>query len=119
MAIVPCPECGNKMSSRAALCSRCGYTSGEVTEEQLEVMQLRRLRDKIYHLSMISYSIMAVFLAGFGWFWWSTGGFQHRPSAGPFIVMGLAGIAYFVIRALLFQNQRKRKILRKKVRSRQ
>ena len=106
------------MSSNAALCNRCGYTSGVATEEQLEVLRLRRLRDKIYHLSMASYSVMAIFLAGFGWFWWGSGGFQHRPSAGPFILMGLAGIAYFSLRALLFHNRRKRKILMKKVRDR-
>ena len=46
MAIINCPECGKKMSSRAVICLSCGFSSGEVTREQLDVIQLRRLREK-------------------------------------------------------------------------
>ena len=116
MAIIPCPECRKKMSSRAAICPSCGYTTGEVTEEQLEVMRVRRLRDKIYHLSMISYLVMAIFIGGFGWYWWSSGGFQKLSSIGPFILMGLAGMAYFVLRMMLFQRRRQQRALLKKKR---
>jgi hypothetical protein len=114
MAIIACSECGRKISSHAPICSHCGMEIGDVTEGQLEIFRERKLRDKLYHLNMISYSVIAVFVAAFGWFWWDSGVFEHRPSAGPFILMGLAGIAYLVVRGFLFRNRRRQKALRQK-----
>jgi len=102
------------MSSKAVMCPKCGFTAGEVTAEQLDIFRARRLRDRIYHLSMISYAVMTVFVGGFGWYWWDSAGFQNRSSAGPFILMGLSAVAYLAVRALLFRNRQKHKELRKK-----
>ena len=109
MAIVSCPECRKKMSSKASICPNCGYQAGEVSEEQLEVFRARRLRDRIYHLNMVSYAIITAFVGGFGWYWWSTGGFQQPSARGPFILMGLAAVAYVVVRALLFSSRHKQR----------
>ena len=114
MAIIACPECGKKISSHSPICSHCGFHTGEVSQEQLEEFQSRRLRDKIYHLNMVSYAFITVFLAAFGWYWWDSGGFEHRSSAAPFILMGIASVAYLLIRVLLFRNRQKQRILRKK-----
>lgn len=109
MAIIACPECGKKISSRAALCSHCGFQLGEVTEQDLEVFRMRKLRDRIYRLNMISYAVITVFLAGFGWYWWDTRGFVQAASTGPFIVMGVAAIGYLAVRILLFRARQQRK----------
>jgi len=90
------------------MCPSCGFTTGEMSEEQLEVFRLRRLRDKLYHLNMISYSVITAFVGG-------SGGFQYLASPGPFILMGLAAVAYLVVRAMLFRNRQKQKTLRKKI----
>lgn len=86
---------------------------GEISAEQLDTFRLRKLRDKIYHLNMISYAVITVFVAAFAWYWKDTGGFQHQSSTGPFILMGLAAVAYILVRALLFRNRRKKKELRR------
>jgi len=96
------------------MCPKCGFTTGEATAEQLDVFRARRLRDKIYHLNMVSYAVMTMFVGGFGWYWWDSAGFRNRSSAGPFILMGLAAVAYLAVRALLFRNRQKHKELRKK-----
>ncbi len=114
MAIMACPECGKKMSSRAIICLNCGFASGEMTKEQLDVMRKRRLREEIYRLSMISYAVMTVFVAGFGWFWWESESFQHMSSQGPLILMACAAVAYLVVRVLLFRHRQKKKALQKK-----
>jgi hypothetical protein len=88
---------------------------GEVTEQDIEVFKARRLRDRIYRLNMISYLVITVFVAAFGWYWWDSRGFVERPSAGPFILMGLAALAYLVVRAFLFQNRRIQKELRRRL----
>ncbi len=114
MAIIACSECGKKISSHAPICSHCGLEIGDVSEEQLEVFRERKMRDRLYHLNMISYSVITVFVGAFGWFWWETEGFEHRPSAGPFILMGIAAVAYLSLRVLQFRNRRLQKAIRQK-----
>jgi hypothetical protein len=113
MPIIPCPQCNRKMSSNASFCSRCGYTEGEVSEETRNVIQSRRLRDRVYHLSMVSYAVISVFVGGFGWFLWATNGFENKPSSGPFILMGISALGYMVVRVLLLRTRQKQKALRK------
>lgn len=114
MSIIACPECGKDISSRAAICSHCGFQLGEATEQDLAVFRARRLRDRIYHLNMISYGVMTLFLGGFGWYWAESDGFARPPTAGPLALMGVAAAAYVVVRTLLFRNRQLRKAMREK-----
>ena len=115
MALIACPECGKKISSRAALCSYCGFQTGEVTEEDLEVFRARKLRDQIYRLNMYSYAVITVFVGAFGWYWWDSGGFARPPTAGPLVAMGLAALAYVAVRALLFRRRHEQKQMRRRL----
>jgi hypothetical protein len=63
---------------------------------------------------MISYAVITAFVVAFGWYWRDSGGFEHQSSAGPFILMGLAAVAYLFIRGLLFSSRRRQKILQRK-----
>jgi len=114
MAIIACPDCGKKISSRSVICSFCGFQLGEVTEQDLELYRARRLRDQIYRLNMISYLVITVFVAGFGWYWWDSRGFLQPPSNGPLLLMGATALAYIVVRALLFKNRRLQRAMRRK-----
>ncbi len=53
-----------------------------------------------------------VFLVGFGWYWLDSAGFSRMASAGPFVLMGIAGLAYLVVRGLLFKARQERKQMR-------
>lgn len=114
MSIISCPECNKQISSRAVLCNYCGFELGEVTEQDLEIFRARKLRDRIYRLNMMSYAVITVFIAGFAWYWWDSRGFTQWSSAGPFVLMGLAAVAYLVVRALLFGARRQKKAMRAK-----
>lgn len=111
MSIIPCPQCSRKVSSRAALCPHCGFQLGEASEEDYEVYRARRLRDRIYRLNMISYAVITLFIAGFGWYWWASRGFTATTGAGPFVLMGVAALAYLVVRAFLFSARRQRRLM--------
>ena len=88
MSIIACPECNKNISSKAVICQNCGFQLGEVTEEDLAIYRARKLRDRIYRLNMISYLVITVFVAAFGWYWWDSRGFSEPSSLGPFILMG-------------------------------
>jgi hypothetical protein len=113
VSIIACPECGKDISSRAVICSHCGFQLGAATEQDLAVFQARRLRDRIYHLNMISYGVITLFLGSFGWYWVESSGFTRPPTAGPLVLMGVAAAAYVVVRALLFRNRQLRKAMRR------
>jgi len=102
------------MSSRAVICSHCGFQPGKATEEDLAVYRARRLRDRIYHLNMISYGVMTLFLGGFGWYWWDSAGFTQPPTAVPLTLTWLTGAAYLVVRVMLFRSRQLRKAMRQK-----
>ncbi len=112
MSIIFCQACGKKVSDKAALCRHCGFQRGEVSEEQMAIFKQRKARDSIYRLNMTTYAVITVFVAGFGWYWWQTDGYQQPASSGPFIVMAASAVAYLVVRAFLFQAKRKLKLLR-------
>jgi len=113
MSLIACPNCGKKISSHAAICSWCGFQLGEVTEQDLAVFRARKLRDQRYRLNMLSYLAITIFVGGFGWYWWDSAGFQHPPSMGPLILMGLGAVAYVVVRVFLFQNRRLQRAMRR------
>jgi hypothetical protein len=106
MAIIDCPSCNRKISNVTAICPYCGFRHGKVNEEQLRELKRRKLRDHVYHLNMISFTVIAMFLVAFGWYWWDTAGFQQPSSSGPVILLALGTFAYLVIRILLYRARR-------------
>ena len=114
MSIISCPQCAKKVSSRAALCPHCGFQLGEASEEDYEIYRARSLRDRIYRLNMMSYAAITAFIAGFGWYWWASRGFTQATGAGPFVLMGVAAVAYLVVRGFLFRARQQRRKLRQR-----
>ena len=106
MSIVSCPQCGNKISSLAKICLHCSARRVDSSDEQSPVFRQRQAREKVYRLKMTTYAVLTVLLAAFAWYWWESSGFAQRSSAGPFIVMGVSGLAYLIVRVLLYQAQR-------------
>jgi len=103
MAIISCPGCDNRISSQTMLCPHCGFQRGEASEEELREFRRRKLRDRIYHLKMASYGVLTLLLGAFAWYLVETSGFQHRSSAGPYLLFSVGAVAYLVIRGYLFK----------------
>ncbi len=113
MSIIACPGCSKRISSLTSICPHCGLARGEVNEEDLLVYQMRQTREKIYRLNMISYAVITVFVAAFGWFWWSTGGFQHPSSTGPIFLVGPSAVGYLAMRVMPFMARSRLKQLKR------
>ena len=105
MAIANCPKCDKSISSRTMLCPYCGFQRGEVVERELKKFRRRKLRDRVYHLKMASYAALTLLVASFGWYLVDTSGFQHRASAGPYILFTIGAAIYIVIRVYLFKSR--------------
>lgn len=107
MAIVSCPFCGKKISSKAATCSHCGQALAEVTPEQLE----RTDRDRRLKLnqSINNHAMMALilFLGAFLYFYYK------MPEPGSleqnlnYTALALSAIWYIVskVRMIIFKRQ--------------
>ena len=105
MAIVDCPKCKSKISSRTALCPNCGFQRGEVAEDALKEFTRRKLRDRVYRLKMVSYAALTLLIASFGWYLTDTSGFQHRASIGPYVLCTIGAAIYLVIRIYLYKSK--------------
>jgi len=107
MAIVSCPFCGKKISSKAASCNFCGQGLAEVTPEQLE----RSDRDRRLQLnqSINTHAMMALilFLGSFLYFYYKMpepGSLEQRLT---YTVMALSALWYIVskVRMIIFKRQ--------------
>jgi hypothetical protein len=94
------------MSSKAPLCPNCGFERGETSDEQLQELARRRLRDRIYRLRMASYGAITLLLVAAGWYFYQNADLEMTPSAGPIALVAVGSVAYLVTRALLFTARR-------------
>ncbi len=106
MALINCPGCNERISDVTRMCPHCGVRRAELDETQLLEMRRRQLRDRVYHLKMTMYGVMSFFLIAFGWYWWESDDFQNPPTAGPLALLVLGGLAYLVLRFLLFRAKK-------------
>lgn len=107
MALIDCPSCSKRISSKAAVCSHCQCVLSELSEEKrLTMHQMSKLEQsqKLMTQSMIA---MLLFCGGFGFMFWgepSPESWQHTVATGAAVV----GFAWYIInRARLIFLKRK------------
>jgi hypothetical protein len=107
MAIVACPFCGKKVSSKAASCPHCGKGLSEVSPLQIE----RIARDKHLALgqSINNHAMISIllFLGSFVWLYFrmpEEGSWQSWLTYG---VMGLGAAGYVISKVRMVMYKRK------------
>ncbi|WP_371379292.1 hypothetical protein [Thalassotalea aquiviva] len=70
MALIECPNCTKKMSSKAAVCSHCNTVVADMTQEQRENQQRIHKIEQSQKLMTHSMIAMLLFCAGFGFMFW-------------------------------------------------
>ena len=104
--IVNCPECRKPMSSKAPACPNCGMERGELSDDQLNELTRRRLRDRVYRLKMSNYAAISVLLAAAGWYFYQSSNLDMMPTRGPLILVSIGAAADVLSRGLLFKAKR-------------
>lgn len=69
MAIIRCPSCSERMSSKAASCPKCHTPVGELTEEERDRLAIRRWKAQAYRARNLTYLAMSSVVVGMIWWW--------------------------------------------------
>ncbi len=106
MAIVSCPFCGKKISSKAASCQHCGQNLADVTPEQL----MRAARDQrlaksqsINNQAMIS---IIVFLGSVLFFYFKEPVPETWQGYLTYLCMGAGALGYLVSKVRMIMHKR-------------
>lgn len=107
MALINCPKCSKRISSKAAVCNHCQCVLTSLNEEQrVNMQQLTRLEasQKLMNQSMVA---MLLFCGGFGFMFWgepSPESWQYNIATGT-AVLGFAWYIVNRIRILMLKKK--------------
>lgn len=96
MALIDCPSCGKKISSKAQTCSHCGFAFGNASSEDLVRKQNLRKFQQIQSVQTQSMVAMLLFITGFAFMYWGgaqPGDTQHTVAIGCSVV----GFGWYII----------------------
>jgi hypothetical protein len=96
MAVINCPSCQKKISSKAKICSHCEIDLANMGSEQSKVMQTITLVQKHQKLMTHSFIAMLLFCGGFLFLFWQDalpGSWQYITSIASTIV----GFIFYLI----------------------
>lgn len=96
MALISCPSCQKRISSKAQSCNHCGFSLGNASQEDL--LRKERLNRFKKFQSLNNQSLLAVllFVAGFAYMYW--GGV--RPNETEYTIamsMSATGFIWYII----------------------
>lgn len=107
MAIINCPNCGKRVSDQAQACSHCDLPLGELSEHDLQRLEHRNWRKRMYRAQNISYLGMAALVAGGIW-WWAAAGARGMVPLPAAVLIAAGVITYAGGRGWLFWLKMKR-----------
>ncbi|WP_068546386.1 hypothetical protein [Thalassotalea crassostreae] len=107
MALINCPKCSTRISSKAAVCTNCQTVLADMNEEQRHNLQQMTKLEKSQKLLNHSMIAMFIFCGGIGSMYW---GDPAPDSLQSSLAMGTAVVGfvwYIVNRARIILLKRK------------
>jgi hypothetical protein len=102
MAIINCPNCSKRISDKSTFCAHCELPLGEMSEEDLHRLELRRWRRRVWHAKNVTYLAMTALVVGAIWWWLAEPeGWVLPPPVLPISLIALGGVAYLAGRVWL------------------
>lgn len=106
MAIVSCPFCGKKISSKASSCQHCGNSTTDLDPAALERVQRDKRIKKFQQINNLAMSAIVIFLGSFLVFYFR----QPDPDTWQlsllYVVMGIGGAGYVAAKAMMVWYKR-------------
>lgn len=103
MAIIPCPNCDQRMSSLAKSCPKCKKAVGELTEEDQHRLLRKRWRHQLDRAANLTYVALALLVGGVIWWWGAPPqGWFFPPPVGAVILLPLGLVTYGAGRGWIF-----------------
>ncbi|MDN3651520.1 hypothetical protein QWY77_01815 [Thalassotalea ponticola] len=96
MALIDCPSCNKRISSKAPVCQHCHTVLDGTSDEQRKSMQQMARIQKHQQLMTHSMLAMLLFCGGFGFMFWGDHqphSWQYTLSAGTTVV----GFVWYVV----------------------
>ena len=109
MAIIQCPACDRRVSSKVPVCPHCHEPLAELDENEGERLLVRRWRDRIYRARNFTYLAMALVVAGMIVWWLAEPQGLMLPIAtvpGVLLAVGVIGYVAAWARLLWLKLQR-------------
>ncbi len=103
MAIIHCPGCNRRISSMVNVCPHCELPLGEMSDEDVRKLEIRRWRKHVHRATNATYVSMAAVIIGVLWWWMSSPvAWQLPPPALTIVLIVFGGVGYIGGRAWLF-----------------
>ncbi|MCF6435707.1 MULTISPECIES: hypothetical protein [Pseudoalteromonas] len=108
MAIVQCPGCSKSISNKTKVCPHCQLQLGELTEEQIERLAIKKRISKQQKFMNHSFLALILFLGGFLYMYW------HQPEPDSLQMIAAQGaiavgcVWYLVNRVVLIYLKKKK-----------
>jgi len=109
MAVINCPSCSKKISSKATVCDHCQINLENIDEEKLANMKRIALINESQKMMTLSFIALLLFCGGFLFFYWQNaqiGTWEYVASVTSAIV---GFILYIFTRVKLILLKRKNK----------
>lgn len=111
MALVSCPKCGKKISSKYLQCPHCQFVLNEedLSDEDKDKLAYRARRDAALNIQNQASLALLVLVAGIILYYLEGTSFTQAPGTISSIVLSLGAIWYLAIRFYVFHKNMHRK----------
>ncbi|WP_157957817.1 zinc-ribbon domain-containing protein [Aliidiomarina celeris] len=111
MAIISCPDCGKKVSDKAASCQHCGFMLGAHDAESLQRKMQMKKSEKLNALVGQQMLAILLFIAGIAasFYDWPEEGWQGYMPIAALMVTGVGFMTYVITRGRMYLLKQGRK----------
>lgn len=108
MSLINCPACQKKISDKVTECPNCHFSFNQNEDEvdRLKILNYRKYRNKMYRYRMLTFTAIAIAVAGLVPMLWSYAkamdyGFNVKFTNHWGIYLVMAGFAIYIVARLL------------------
>ncbi len=108
MAIITCPSCRERISSRSKQCKFCKTKIDDIVDDEKQIRALRNIRfKKLQRLQTLSFLAVLLFASGTITLYYGIVNDDPMLELGGRSLLGFGFVGYILTRVLLFVSKKK------------